>query len=241
MTTHSPIVIDEALRRGARIFRLDTQSSPQDSRNALTRIDTDEVRFLLAELGWRPAHLLQANSVVWVEGESDAIYVSRWIELWSFGALRSGSDFVCVHYGGNPRSLLSAATGDIHRINPHAIFVCDSDTSEGSDPLSKAKQDMIDRVNHAGGYAFATDGREIENYIPARLLATIFGRTFEEVDLDRGDLPRTLGFEKRKVAVAKQVATLLTRADIDADPRLREHLQTVCEHITKWRRLAPRS
>ena len=38
-------------------------------------------------------------------------------------------------------------------------------------PISNANATMIDRVTSSGGYAFATDGREIENYLPLRILA----------------------------------------------------------------------
>ena len=52
-------------------------------------------------LGARPADLLLANGIVWLEGPSDRIYFNRWIELRSDGALREGRDYQCAFYGGS--------------------------------------------------------------------------------------------------------------------------------------------
>lgn len=45
---------------------------------------------LCADLGYRPADLLQSNAIIWVEGPSDRLYIRRWLELAESG-LEEGS------------------------------------------------------------------------------------------------------------------------------------------------------
>ncbi len=59
---------------------------------------------VLNELGASGADLLQCNGVVWVEGPSDVIYISKWLDMYAeengLDKLRQGRDFEFQMYGG---------------------------------------------------------------------------------------------------------------------------------------------
>lgn len=103
---------------------------------------------VLDDLGVRASDLLQANSVIWVEGPSDRIYINRWLSLVA-PQLREGTDYSIMFYGGRCLSHLSADREAILpaedmipllRINQHSMMVMDSDRDCESDPISDTKR-----------------------------------------------------------------------------------------------------
>ena len=99
LTTHSSTALDFfGASEHAQVIRVshDGESAQADP----VRAHFDRLG-LVSELGARPADLLLANGIVWLEGPSDRIYFNRWIELRSDGALREGRDYQCAFYGGS--------------------------------------------------------------------------------------------------------------------------------------------
>jgi hypothetical protein len=138
-----------------------------------TRVDTDaNALAVLEDLGVRASDLLQANSVIWVEGPSDRIYLNRWLELMD-PTLREGVDYAIMFYGGRLLSHLSLEREDTEvngfikllRINQRSAILIDSDRGTTSDTINETKQRIQTECISNQLHAWLTDGREIENYL----------------------------------------------------------------------------
>ncbi|MFZ3000641.1 MAG: AAA family ATPase [Undibacterium umbellatum] len=71
ITSHSPLFINLALTlKNAKLFGV-------NPKNRLEEITIPEV--LLKDLDVKGSDILQTNGVIWVEGESDKIYLKYWI------------------------------------------------------------------------------------------------------------------------------------------------------------------
>ena len=137
--------------------------------------DEDSLR-ALHDLGVRASDILQSNCVLWVEGPSDRVYLKRWLELVS-PDLVEGQDYSIMFYGGRLLSHLYADRDKvpdelIHilRINQNAVVMMDSDRKQPRAHLNKTKRRVRDECERSGGICWVTDGREIENYLPERVV-----------------------------------------------------------------------
>ena len=177
LTTHSSTALDLfGVSESAQIIHV-----THDGETARTTVVSAHFDHLdvVSELGAKPSDLLQANGIVWVEGPSDRVYLNRWIQLCSNGALREGRDYQCAFYGG---ALLAGIelqppegeTGLVNllRVNPNIVVVCDGDRdAEGSPIKSRVERIRTEVEGIPGGHIWITKAREIENYIPGSVLA----------------------------------------------------------------------
>lgn len=192
---------DYALDEGATIFLTTHSSTALDlfgvSENAqiihvvhdgeTARTTTVSAHFdrlgVVSELGAKPSDLLQANGIVWVEGPSDRVYLNRWIQLYSDGALREGRDYQCAFYGG---ALLAQVEfkpaeeetelANLFRVNPNIVVVCDGDRetkkSRIKDRVRRIRKEVQEIPN---AHIWITEAREIENYLPGSVLEKASG------------------------------------------------------------------
>ena len=201
---------------------------------------------LLDTWGIRPGQILQANVVVWVEGPSDRIYVNRWIDLWTNGALREGRDYVCVFYGGSLLTHAGIGRQDptrlaLTQVNRNCVLLMDSDRSQPGSPISQTKERILAEAERSGGLAWVTDGREIENYLPDRVLRSL---GYESLDGDPAfrDVVATIAAATArttavdKVRLALTASTILTRTDIETDAVLAQRVQRLVGFIISRRR-----
>lgn len=141
---------------------------------------------LVAELGAKPSDLLQANGIVWVEGPSDRVYINHWVELLSGGQLQEGRDYQCAFYGGALLARTEAKAAEeekveenrvnLLRVNPNIYLVCDGDRDGPKKLLKGRVQRMEEEISKIPGANFwATQGREIENYIPGEIISKVQG------------------------------------------------------------------
>lgn len=137
----------------------------------------------LRDLGVRASDILQANSVIWVEGPSDRIYLRHWLELLYPGEFREGIDYSIMFYGGRLLAHVTLERGDasdaddlIHllRINQHSAILIDSDRRKGADEINETKRRVRTECTKSGSVCWITDGREIENYLPAGAVAAAY-------------------------------------------------------------------
>jgi len=249
LTTHSNVVIDVFSRDGnAQIVHVTHDGERASARRVQTYVDNTGV---LDDLDIRASDLLQANCVLWVEGPSDRLYLNRWIELWSDGALREGVHYQCMFYGGR---LLAHISGDdpelvkkgisLMSLNRNAALVVDSDKARTSDNVSETKERVANEVGAMGGVVWITDGREIENYIAADVMRRYYGRAevrrvrrFEDFAkyLDRvvadGEGKR---FERAKVEFAARVCPMMAKDDLATARDLPQRLDELCSKIRAW-------
>lgn len=221
IATHSASLIDFS---GAAIFRVGCIDGKTYIEPAITQSSRfDAVR----DLGYQASDLLQANSIIWVEGPSDRIYIKHWINAVA-PELREGIEYSIMFYGGRLLSHLSAqdevddgdvdALIELRKINRNLAIVIDSDKKSSSDTINKTKSRIIDEAEETG-VAWLTEGREIENYIDHAAMETALSTVYAKTYLKRikmGDFDHVLPFTRQdgtkfenvdKVAIAKQVCS----------------------------------
>ncbi|MEQ1764656.1 MAG: AAA family ATPase [Pyrinomonadaceae bacterium] len=134
---------------------------------ATTSFERAEVCF---DLGYVASDILQANSVIWVEGPSDRIYLNHWISLVA-PDLTEGIHYSIMFYGGRLLSHLAADDQEINqfislrRLNRNMSVLMDSDKKSPIASINATKQRISDEFSDGNGIAWVTWGREIENYI----------------------------------------------------------------------------
>jgi hypothetical protein len=139
-----------------------------------------EVANIARDLGYRASDLVQANSVIWVEGPSDRIYISHWLRRFD-DQLVEGVHFSIMFYGGALLNHLSVDDEEVQefislpKLNRHFVLVIDSDRTSPSKRVNKTKAAVVKALKDKfgqTGYAWVTHGYTIENYIPPRILTT---------------------------------------------------------------------
>ena len=185
-TTHSNVSIDVfSKNKDAQIIHVTHNNGVSKTDSVKTYIDNKGV---LDDLDVRASDLLQSNGVVWVEGPSDRIYFNRWIELWTEGALKEGTHYQCVFYGGRLLSHLDASTPEeigkngisILRVNRNSLILIDSDKRNSDTEINNTKKRIVKEIQDIGGFAWVTNGREIENYIPIEAVISFTGIQTED-------------------------------------------------------------
>ncbi len=130
----------------------------------------------LNDLGVKASDILQTNSVIWVEGPSDRIYLNRWLEILA-PDLIEGLHYSIMFYGGKVLSHFSFERSqkegkvpkeliEIVKINQRAIVVIDSDKKQPSSKINLTKSRIKDECKQNDNVCWITQGREIENYLP---------------------------------------------------------------------------
>ncbi len=249
LTTHSNVAID-VLSQQAHCQLVHVTRDGEES-VCTTVSHFGESRIILDELDVRASDLLQSNGVIWVEGPSDKIYLNRWIELMSKGRLQENVHYQILFYGGKLLSHMTAIDDSedlisILTVNRNCCIVMDSDLDSESEPIRPTKKRLQDEVESAGGLAWVTKGREIENYIPASVTSSILGKPVKQVtafakfDKHIAAIDEKWGksFAKKKVQFAAEVSSKLDCTNAFDVLDLRQKVGEVCREIAKWNRSA---
>lgn len=176
ITTHSAALMDTP---NAEIYHVQMDNG----QSIVERVTSDRHRSVVCEdLGYHPSDLLQANCVVWVEGPSDRLYLNYWIGSRS-PTLVEGIHYSIMFYGGRLAAHLCGNDIDediadfisLRRLNRRGVIVIDSDRKQKGARINETKKRLQGEFSNGPGYAWITDGREIENYVPeARIKEAIF-------------------------------------------------------------------
>lgn len=252
LTTHSNVIIDMFNRDDqAQIIHVTHDGEKAYARYAQTYIDN---KGILDDLDIRASDLLQANSIVWVEGPSDRLYINRWIELWTDGELKEGIHYQCMFYAGRLLAHISAddpkaSSQDavaIFRLNRNAAIIIDSDKKSYDDDINNTKRRISQEIEKMGGIVWITEGKEVENYIPTGIIAQLYGKSdlpaldkFEDMsDYLNNKIKDGEGkkFEKKKPEFAANICPLFTKDNIQNVLDLSTKLNEVCNKIREWNR-----
>lgn len=169
VTTHSAHLLDapDAALVSVRLFEGSTRLSATATPN-----DRWEVCW---ELGYRASDIVQSNYVIWVEGPSDRIYLRHWLENCA-PKLDEGIHYSIMFYGGRLLAHLTPHDPDVsefislRRLNRNLAVVMDSDKASGTAKVGATKLRVAREVEDVGGVGWITAGREIENYVPRKLM-----------------------------------------------------------------------
>lgn len=196
ISTHSPTFINARSAMAPRISD-DIQvhhltSSRGKSRGTMILRD-DESLSALDDLGVKASDLLQSNCVMWVEGPSDRVYLSYYLNLLA-PDLIEGLHYSIMFYGGKLLSHLNADRQEVPgqlirllRINQNAIVIIDSDKEQEDDRISATKRRIERECRDSDSFCWITDGREIENYLSTDIIIeAIQDRYGVKLDMDFG-------------------------------------------------------
>lgn len=237
ITTHSPALIAPADDTAVTHLWLDEKGVTRSRSIATTG---DSLR-ALADLGAQASDLLQANSVIWVEGPSDRIYLKRWLELLRPGEFREGIDYAIMFYGGRLLSHLAmqrdapppaSAEDDageliqLLRINQHSAILIDSDRNTSVEPLNDTKQRLLKECAEAGVFCWVTPGREIENCLPA----TAIEATYRQLSQSNAEV-KLKPFDKIESVLKAAFKTLWPRSSY-YDHAKAQFAHKINEHLT---------
>lgn len=253
LTTHSNVAIDLLNKNNnAQILHVTHDKTVASVRRVATYVEN---KGILDDLDVRASDLLQSNCVIWVEGPSDRIYLNRWISLWSNDVLTEGNHYQCVFYGGRLLAHLSSKDPDVIeggismlRVNRNSLVMIDSDKRNQQTQLNDTKQRIIYEINANSGLAWVTKGREVENYIPTKVVARWL--KLEESKIKQpeqyADFFEYLnGVEKgkgtyygtRKPLMAEELGPHFLKDDLNEVLDLSQRLDELCAKIRQWNNL----
>jgi putative ATP-dependent endonuclease of the OLD family len=243
ITTHSSAAIDWATRRDDaatyHVRRSRGVSSVAEAREYLA------LRDLLEDLDIRASEILQANGVIWVEGPSDRLYVRRWLDVASNGALREGVHYSIMFYGGKLLSHLTALPPaeaqqaiSLLRLNRNLVAIIDSDrrwlkNGKFRADLNDTKRRIMAEAESVGGLVWLTAGKEIENYLSDRILAGLTGGSVKKVDKFHSVPDRLVKHVGDKISLAHEAAELTTEPDLDVLD-LRDRIAELLKRVRSW-------
>ena len=181
ITTHSAHLLDTP---DTAVFHVRFENGATTVEAAL---NSDHLTSIFADLGFRASDLLQSNSIVWVEGPSDRIYLNHWISSLA-PELLEGIHYSIMFYGGRLLSHLTANDPEVNdfislrRLNRYISIVIDSDKTHSEDDLNDTKIRIKEEFDKGPGFAWITQGREIENYVEQTIMRNAIESIYPNAD-----------------------------------------------------------
>lgn len=230
IATHSPVLINTA---NSSVFEVRNDGSQTYIEKALTE---QSLRQTIDSLGCLASDLLQSNSIVWVEGPSDRIYLNHWLAEFD-SSLKEGLHYSVMFYGGSNIKHLSVDDDSLddfiklQKLNRNVAIIMDSDRSQEGDALKPSVKRIATEIEKSDGLVWITDGREMENYIPGEDIQNALKSVHPKIFLEKGRTGRfshSFYFKRMnnktqnketyksadKVAVAKKISTGEPNLDI---------------------------
>jgi energy-coupling factor transporter ATP-binding protein EcfA2 len=217
--THSPIFIDPSYADTIILHRIS---------EAPRTLQSKDIDAALMELGSSGLDAILYDVVIWYEGPSDKEYIEKWLHLLSGEIEIQLSDIGLIHFGGKG-NLEHIDPEIIKRIARKSIFIVDSDKNHEQDPLNRLTAAFAEKCSRAEIPCWITKRREIENYIPNKVLREtlrIPGDTFQVNPYDNiFEKLQANGRSIRKHSLARSVAYKITLSDIQADTEIYNELK----------------
>jgi len=248
LTTHSNVMIDFfSTKDQAQIIHVTHNREESQCKIAHTFFEN---MIVLEDLEIRASDLLQSNSIIWVEGPSDRAYFNQWIKIHTNGELLEGRQYQCLSYGGKLLSHLSAADPDeiqsavnILLINHNSVVIMDSDRKNKTDKSNRTKNRIKRQVEEAGGIAWITNGREIENYLHYKAIELWLSDGPQEQMAQFDSFPDYLSrvsdglgekYTKKKYHYATEIVEHITDDDALDVLDLKSNIKKISNKIRSW-------
>lgn len=249
IATHSAHILDSSIASFSHVRMTDSGSQ------IASVTEARQVAAIARDLGYRASDIVQANALIWVEGPSDRTYLQAWIGAWD-NELIEGIHYSIMFYGGRLLSHLSASETDVQefidlrKINRNIVVMIDSDRRTAATRINATKKRIKDAFNDAAetdGFAWVTQGREVENYVPADMLNDAYSQTHPSVKPKWDGNKFSYVFESSpalkqpdKVKIAQKVAQKWTR-NVDHPLDLDRQVRTLIHFIRRSNGLDPKS
>lgn len=246
LTTHSTVPINMfSGRDNVTLTHIKKENNQIITNSALSFIENE---YILMSLGVRASDILQSNAVIWVEGPSDRIYITKWIELYSKGTLKENIHYQILFYGGR---LLSHLTGKVDesneliqlfRANLHSIIVIDSDKTDSKKRINQTKLRIKKEFMQNQAIVWITQGKEIENYLSRNIFNKVYKVNkqigqYEKIDdfLNENSRKKNIGkyYVTNKASESILIAKEMTREDINILD-LETQISTIVKQIKIW-------
>lgn len=246
LTTHSNVTLDAYQNSElVNILHLQKDNDKVILINITNKIQKNSI---LNDLGIKASDLLQSNGIIWVEGPSDRVYINSWMRIHNNTNFTEGKDYQCVFYGGRLLSNLSLDDENelvnLMNVNRNAIIVLDSDKKRNNTPLNKTKKRIINEAEKNGILVWVTKGREIENYIPEKIIKEKYNKEksrfhfeqFQNIEEYIEKLKNGEGnkFLRDKINFAKNIMEKCTWDDLKNSYDLDKMICKVENRITEW-------
>jgi putative ATP-dependent endonuclease of OLD family len=247
-TTHSNIVIDLFNKlENTQILHINRS---EDQTNIKSINQFSELNHILDDLDIKASDILQSNSIIWVEGPSDRLYINKWIKLIDSNLIE-GYHYSIMFYGGR---LLSNLTLDYEsvadelipliKLNRNSYVVMDRDGKTISVKLNKTKERIAKELGE--NRIWITKGREIENYLNDRTLNSwlknnhSFGsqisndaNTKLEVTIESADPQNKISYNLNKNKFASEIANFIDESDLNILD-LKSKIEDLVSLIKRW-------
>lgn len=245
IATHSAHMLDYG-----RASVLHLRHGPEEGTAVIPASTAQQVSDLCADLGYRPSDLIQANAVIWVEGPSDRIYLNHWLDLLQENVpeverMVEGIHYSIMFYGGRLLKHLTANEPEVEefislrRLARHSAILIDSDKKTSADRIDATKRRVRKEFNNGAmpGFAWITDCRTIENYVPLEILAKAVAQSHKGAvhvpPADRWADPLELNERKSpadKVKIAR-AATAMWTETVGLESPLKKQVRKTLEFI----------
>ena len=184
VTSHSSQFLDITLSRDdCAIFRCDKQHIEQGNEEVDPKFTVRNTTFgdqdILDHIGVRPSSVMFANCTIWVEGITDRLYFSRYIETilrdkgWFY---TENLHYTFVEYGGGNIthwSFLDEDGPDVERLCAKLLLIAD---------LDSGKEDRHQKLRKAlGNRLILLPVRESENLLTPNVIEKVI-RSYEQTD-----------------------------------------------------------
>ena len=170
ISTHSAHLLNTP---GVSIFHVTLNNGETNVSNAYK---ISEKFSICKDLGYQPSDLFQTNSIIWVEGPSDRIYLNYWITSFDPNLLE-GLHYSIMFYGGKLLSHLTPSNNEsiddfisLSKLNQQLMIIMDSDKSPSRKDINATKKRIKGEFVESPDLAWVTKGREIENYLNPEIL-----------------------------------------------------------------------
>jgi len=172
ISTHSVHLLDSKL---ASIYHIQLEDGYSKVQHVESPSGQSGVCF---DLGYRASDIIQSNCIIWVEGPSDRIYLNHWIKSINED-LCEGIHYSIMFYGGRLLSHLTVNDPEVEefislrRMNRNVAIVIDSDRKKSGDRINATKSRIRKEIESNSGFVWITSGKEIENYIPHKIMEEV--------------------------------------------------------------------
>lgn len=171
IATHSASILDAV---DADVLQVTYDGKKSDVRTVTNSQDRYRA---VRDLGHSPSDLLQTRFAIWVEGPSDRVYLNHWIKKID-PDLKEGIDYTILFYGGkilSHHSFLDEESELVKAVSLARAFavVIDSDRKPDKPNINQTKTRVRDEILRQGGLCWITEGREIENYLPSKVIEAL--------------------------------------------------------------------
>lgn len=193
--THSAAILDSV---DADVLQVRNDGT----RSIISTVVSNKERYqAVRDLGHSPSDLLLTRFAIWVEGPSDRVYLNHWIGRID-PTLIEGVDFTVLFYGGKILSHHSFIEEDSELVKAVSLarafaVLMDSDRKPDKPNINSTKSRVREEIERQGGICWITEGREVENYLPAEVICKL-AAAFPGTSIPATKLDQILDPEKVK-------------------------------------------